>query len=169
MGLFRALEPSDIECRVGVCKENGVSLLLYKTARVDADILDERFGPMGWQCNFEDHKGTLFCNVGIMAEDGSWVWKGDAGAPSNMEAEKGEASDAFKRACFKWGIGRELYSAPFIWVPSERCEIARGRNDKFMCRTRFSVAKVAVEDGRLTGIRIVNADTGTVVYSWKEG
>lgn len=173
--MFRTLEPSDIECRVGLCKESGASLLLYKTARVDADILDETVGPDKWQCEFYEKKGTLFCRVGIRYHrDGDdswdeWVWKSDAGAPSNMEAEKGEASDAFKRACFKWGIGRELYTAPFIWVPSDRCEIVPGRNGKPMCRTRFAVAKVAVEDGRLTGIRIVNADTGTVVYSWKEG
>lgn len=176
MGIsFRPLKAEEIECRIGTVSSNGtgVSLLLFKTARVDADILDETVGHENWQCDFYECKGTLFCKVGILCDcrDGrsEWVWKSDAGAPSNMEAQKGEASDAFKRASFKWGIGRELYTAPFIWVPSERCEIVRGRNDKFMCRTRFSVAKVAVEDGRLTGIRIVNADTGTVVYSWKEG
>ena len=167
---FRGLRADEIECRIGtVSKEGtGLSLLLYKTARVDADILDETVGPESWQSEFYECKGTLFCKVGILADRGDglaeWVWKSDAGAPSNMESEKGEASDAFKRACFKWGIGRELYTAPFIWIPAERCNIAGGR-----CFDRFDVAKVQVSEGEqkcLEGLRIVNAKTGEVVYSW---
>ena len=169
MGMFRPLEASEIECRVGTCRKNGVSLLLYKTARVDAEILDDKFGPFGWQCRFDDHKGTLFCDVGIRDAGGEWVWKGDAGAPSNMEAQKGEASDAFKRACFKWGIGRELYSAPFVWIGNDKAEIVQDDKGRYQCRSRFAVAKIAVDAGRITGIRIVNADTGMVVFSWKEG
>lgn len=165
--MFRELKAEEIEVRVGMCRENGLSLLLYKTSRVDADILDETLGPMGWQCEFSDHKGTLFCKVGIMSQDGRWVWKEDAGAPSNMEAEKGEASDAFKRACFKWGIGRALYTAPFIWVPGDKCQIVKDQRGKPTCRDEFRVAKVAYDDGRLTGVKIVNARTGSIVYSWR--
>lgn len=169
MGMFRELRAEEIECRVGVCREHGLSLLLYKDARCDARILDEKLGPMGWQCRFEDHKGTLFCSVGIKSADGEWVWKSDAGSPSNMEAVKGEASDAFKRACFKWGIGRELYTAPFIWIPAEKVELAKNQRGNWYCKNEFRVAKIAIEDGRITGIRIVDANTGAIMKSWKEG
>ena len=74
-----------------------------------------------------------------------------------------------KRACFKWGIGRELYTAPFIWVPAEKCNIKQGKNGKFTCYDRFRVAKVAIEGGRIRGLRIVNAKTGAIAFSWKEG
>ena len=170
MGLFRPLRADEIECRIGTVsqKGKGLSLLLYKNARTDADILDETFGQFGWQCEFSEAKGTLFCRVGIRNAAGDdWVWKEDAGAPSNMEAAKGEASDAFKRACFKWGIGRELYTAPFIWVPTEKCNLV-DRNGKWVCYDTFDVAKIAIEDGRITGVRIVNRKTGQVAFSWKE-
>lgn len=176
---FRELRANEIECRIGTVGKsgNGLSLLLYKTARVDADILDEGVGPENWQCDFYEQKGTLFCKVGIRetcnGNEFDWVWKSDAGSPSNMEAAKGEASDAFKRACFKWGIGRELYSAPFIWVPSTKCSI-KPQGSKFTCYDSFSVAKIAIaedESGarRIAGIRIVNDKTGQVAFSWKEG
>lgn len=107
---FRPLKAEEIECRIGTVSQSGkgLSLLLYKDARCDANILDETVGVENWQNEFYDCKGTLFCKVGIRTNhDGNvfdWVWKDDAGSPSNMEAQKGEASDAFKRACFKWGM-----------------------------------------------------------------
>lgn len=100
---FRALKAEEIECRVGTVSKNGsgLSLLLFKNARCDANILDETVGPENWQCEFYECKGTLFCKVGILVErDGDyheWVWKDDAGSPSNMEAAKGEASDALTK------------------------------------------------------------------------
>lgn len=105
---FRSLRAEEIECRIGQVAKNGsgLSLLLFKTARVDADILDETVGPENWQCEFYEQKGTLFCKVGILVNRGGdgdgwhtaeWVWKDDAGSPSNMEAEKGEASDALTK------------------------------------------------------------------------
>ena len=168
---FRELRTDEVECRVGTCSEKGVQLLLYKTARVDADILDEAVGSDGWQCEFYECKGTLFCKVGILVErkDGfaEWVWKDDAGAPSNMEAEKGEASDAFKRACFKWGIGRELYSTPFIWVPASKLERhSPGKNGKWQCYDRWDVKAIEYEGGRIAGLEIANGK-GTA-YSWRE-
>jgi hypothetical protein len=175
---FRELRAEEIECRVGTVGKsgNGLSLLLYKDARCDANILDETVGPENWQCEFYECKGTLFCKVGIAIDRGEdfkeWVWKDDAGSPSNMESQKGEASDAFKRACFKWGIGRELYEVPFIWVKSDRCEIVPQGN-KFTCYDRFRVVKIRIDEDetgrrRVTGIRIVNEKTGQVAYSWKE-
>jgi hypothetical protein len=172
---FRDLRADEIECRVGTVSQSGkgISLLLYKTARTDCDILDETVGPENWQCRFYECKGTLFCSLGIRIarEDGSfeWVWKDDAGSPSNMEAQKGEASDCRKRSGFAWNIGRELYTAPFIWVPADKCNVKQGKNGKWTCYDRFRVAKVAIEGGRIRGLRIVNAKTGAIAFSWKEG
>lgn len=108
MGLFfRPLSAEEIECRVGQISRNGsgLSLLLYKTSRVDCDILDEVVGPENWQCDYSMVNGELFCTVSIWSEErGQWVSKQDVGSPSNMEAEKGRSSDAFKRACFRWGM-----------------------------------------------------------------
>lgn len=180
--MFRNLDASEIEVRVSRVFGNqqgteGVELLLYKDARCDARILDETVGPENWECEFYECKGTLFCKVGINIERGEyqldeWVYKSDAGAPSNMESVKGEASDAFKRACFKWGIGRELYTAPRVSVYSNKganCVIRDGRNGRRQCYDKFEVSKVAVEEGRITGLRIVNASLGgKIVFSWKE-
>lgn len=163
---MRALRASEVECRIGQVskKGTGLSLLLYKDARVDMRMLDEEYGPDGWQCRYEEHKGTLFCGIGVRVErEGGpeWVWKWDAGSPSNMEAQKGEASDAFKRAGFRWGIGRELYTAPFIWVPADRCSIKDGK-----CWDKFEVTGMHVEDGHITQLTVVNAKTGQVVYQF---
>lgn len=162
---FRSLTEADIECRVQQVKPNGLSLLLYKNARVDMAILDETVGAENWQREHYECKGNLFCRVGINVNVGesevcpTWVWKSDCGAESNTEAEKGEASDSFKRACVNWGIGRELYTAPFIWIPSDKCKIEGGK-----CRDRFSVEKVRVEGGRITGLAIRNDTLGKRVY-----
>jgi hypothetical protein len=79
------------------------------------------------------------------------VWKSDCGVESNTEAQKGEASDSFKRACFNWGIGRELYTSPFIWVPASKCNINNGK-----CYDRFAVEKILIENKRITGLSIIN-------------
>lgn len=147
---FRDLTASDIEVRVQSVKKNGLILLLYKNARVDMSILDETIGAENWQREHYECKGNLFCRVGIKCAD-EWVWKADCGVESNTEAQKGEASDSFKRACFNWGIGRELYTAPFVWIPADRCNIADGR-----CYDKFSVEKVVVTDKRITAISILN-------------
>lgn len=115
---IRPLRADEIECRVQSVKANGFSLLLYKDARCDMRILDETFGIEKWQRTHEVINGNLFCNVGIKFEN-EWVWKQDVGTESNTEKEKGQASDSFKRACFNWGIGRELYTSPFIWITGE--------------------------------------------------
>lgn len=171
--VFRELRADEIECRVGRVTNNGVELLLYKDARCDMRILDETVGAENWQCGYYECKGTLFCKVGILIQrqDGSceWVWKDDAGAPSNIESVKGEASDAFKRACFRWGIGRELYTSPRIFVFADKCKhLKEGRDGKMKCFDRFEVAKIQVESGRIVGVRITNED-GRVAFSWKEG
>lgn len=172
---FRPLRAEEIEVRVDTCNEKGVSLLLYKDARVDRAILDETVGTMNWQSRFYECKGNLFCSVGIRQNSennplsDAWVWKDDCGAPSNMEAEKGEASDAFKRACFKWGIGIELYTAPFIWVSAQSCNVRQGRNGKPQCYDRFRVEKIDTENGKIKSISIKNANTGKRVFLYVNG
>jgi hypothetical protein len=158
-----------MEVRVSRITNAGVELLLYKDSRCDMRILDETVGAENWCTDFREIKGTLFGGIGIRC-DGEWVWKWNAGTPSNMEAQKGEASDALKRAGFTWGIGRELYTAPRIFVYADKCDrITQGKNGKPQCYDQFGVAKVLIEDGRIKGIRIVNESNGKVAFSWKEG
>ena len=114
--MFRLLKADEIETRVNQISQKGLSLLLYKTARTDANLLDETVGPMNWQNDFKLIDGILFGGIGIKT-DNEYVWKWDCGVESYTEKEKGRASDAFKRAGFKCGIGRELYTAPFISFP----------------------------------------------------
>lgn len=121
------LTKEDIECRIQSVNDKGAVLLLYKTARADMRILDEVFGAMNWQRQHEVVNGNLFCTISIYDPDkGQWVSKQDCGVPSNTQGEKGEASDAFKRAGFSWGIGRELYDSPFIWISGKV-----GKYDRF--------------------------------------
>lgn len=111
------LTANDIECRIQQITNKGAVLLLYKTARVDMRILDEVYGSMNWQRHHEVINNNLFCTISVWdSEKSQWISKQDVGTESNAEAEKGQASDAFKRAGFAWGIGRELYDAPFIFI-----------------------------------------------------
>ena len=153
---FRLLTEKEIDVRIASVKNNGVSLLLYKDARCDMNILDETVGCENWQRRHELINGNLFCNVGInFREDKGvdrWVWKQDVGTESNTEKEKGQASDSFKRACFNWGIGRELYTAPFIWVSADKCNISGGK-----CYDKFTVEKIAYNDKKqIIGLSILN-------------
>ena len=119
---IRLLKADEIECRIGTVKEGkGISLLLYKDARADMKILDETFGMFGWEREHEVIDGNLYCTVRVWDDNNKrWISKQDVGTESNTEKEKGQASDSFKRACFNFGIGRELYTAPFIWIPASK-------------------------------------------------
>ena len=157
---FRKLRENEIEARVQSVKANGLVLLLYKDARCDMKLLDETVGPMGWQKEYLRDNSN--CRVSIWdIEKKQWVSKEDTGTESNTEKEKGKASDSFKRACFNWGIGRELYSTPFIWVPAEKCNIKQNGN-KYMCNDKFRVEKITYDDdGNIDGLSIMN-DTAKV-------
>jgi hypothetical protein len=171
---FRDLRADEIECRVQSCKENGLVLLLYKDARVDMNILDETVGSANWQREHYECKGNLFCRVGInipkidVDKEGEgkvvdrWVWKSDCGTESNTEAQKGEASDSFKRACFNWGIGRELYTAPFTWIPADKCNI----KDK-KCFDKFIVEKIIIENKQIVALAIYNTSKGCRAFVWQ--
>ena len=163
---IRLLRADEIECRIGTINEKGLSLLLYKDARADMKILDETFGVFGWKRTHQSIDGNLYCTVEIWdSEKQSWISKQDVGTVSYTEKEKGQASDSFKRACVSVGIGRELYSAPFIWVSAQKCNIQR-RNDKLICYDKFSVSEISYsKDREITALSIVNGDTGEVVYS----
>lgn len=163
---FRPLNPEDVEVRVSQVAENSVKLLLYKTARIDMALLDEVVGPMNWQRRHEFKDGKLYCSVGIKSDDGQWVWKEDVGEPSNMAADKGYASDAFKRACFNWGIGRELYTAPDVWVRRTECKkLRKGKNGREQCFDDFRVTEMDVEDGQIVNLVICNmSNRGAVVF-----
>ena len=161
---FRDLKANEIEARVATVTEKGVSLLLYKNTRCDMNILDETVGATRWQRDHKELKGNIYCGIGIFNDVlGQWIWKWDCGSESYTEKEKGEASDSFKRAGFNWGIGRELYTAPFIWIKSDKCKIEQNSNGKPICKDRFRVSKVEIEDGTITALIIVSSK-GEVVF-----
>lgn len=169
---FRDLAADEIECRIqSVHKEGkGLVLLLYKNARCDMNILDETVGAENWQREHYECKGNLFCRVSICVETKKgesvfpeWVWKSDCGVESNTEAQKGEASDSFKRACFNWGIGRELYTAPFIWIPADKCTINNGK-----CYDKFEVEKIIIENKKIVAISIMNVTKKCRAFVWQK-
>ena len=170
---FRDLRADEIECRVQSVKEKGLVLLLYKDARVDMNILDETVGSSNWQREHYECKGNLFCRVGIDigTHEGKaerWVFKSDCGTESNTEAQKGEASDSFKRACFNWGIGRELYTAPFTWIPADKCNIAEGKNGSKQCYDKFIVEKIIIENKQITALAIWNTTKNCRAFVWQK-
>lgn len=157
---FRPLKAEEIECRVARLLSNNTkcALLLYKDARVDMHLLDEVVGVMNWQRRHYETNGNLFCEVSIYdAEKGAWVAKSDAGMASDQQAEKGHASDSFKRACFNWGIGRELYTAPFICVDLGQDEIMRvDQKVRLSPRVKFKVKMIESENGEIVKLQIID-------------
>lgn len=162
---FRKLKADEIECRIGTIKKDGtgLSLLLYKDARCDMNILDETVGPMNWKR--EHVRDNSNCIVSLWDDDKSqWVSKEDVGKESFTEAEKGLASDSFKRACVNWGIGRELYTAPFIWVSCDNANI-KNFGGKYTCTDKFYVEKITYkENGDIDGLSIINEKNGKRVF-----
>lgn len=167
MCMFRDLRADEIECRVAQAKVTGVSLLLYKDARCDQAILDETVTPMGWQRHHSRENAN--CTVSIWDEKkGQWISKEDTGTESNTEKEKGLASDSFKRACFNWGIGRELYTAPFIWIRAEDCQALKQNGERWQCYDTFSVEKIVIENKKIMAISIKNQKTGKRCFVWQD-
>jgi len=170
-GRIRLLRADEIECRIGTINEKGLSLLLYKDARADMKILDEVFGPMNWQRKHEIIGGSLYCIVSVWDDEKKqWISKMDVGTESYTEKEKGQASDSFKRACVSLGIGRELYTAPFIWVNAGKVRIEKRQDGKFYTQDKFTVSNISYnEESRgITGLVIVNRE-GNKVYEMKSG
>lgn len=167
MCMFRDLRADEIEVKVKQVKDNGLMCLLYKTARTDMDLLDETVGAENWENDYREIKGNLYAGIGIRQKDGTMVWKWDCGVESREDGEgnekKGEASDAFKRAGFRWGIGRSLYSSPFIWISADKANIRGGK-----CFDKFSVEKIKIENGKITGLAIRNDTLKTRAFVWAE-
>ena len=163
---FRTLNANEIDCRIQSVTEKGLILLLYKDARVDQKLLDEVVGPMNWQKEYT--RDNANCIVSIWDVDKKmWIKKEDTGTESNTEKEKGLASDSFKRACFNWGIGRELYSAPFIWITAENCKIFKDNQGKSKCNDKFFVKAIEYNNDReIIKLIIVNLTTKSVVYNF---
>lgn len=154
---FRTLKSNEIDCRIATINQKGLTLLLYKDARVDQNILDETVGSLNWQRHHS--RDNANCTVAIWdVEKEQWIEKEDTGTESFTEKEKGLASDSFKRACFNWGIGRELYSAPFIWISAEDADINQNGNGKFQCYNKFTVEQILYDaDRNIVALSIVNA------------
>ena len=155
--MFRLLRADEIECRVGLTKAGkGLSLLLYKDARCDQNILDEEVGPMNWMRQHE--RDNANCIVSIYDEKKcQWISKEDTGTESKTEAEKGLASDSFKRACVNWGIGRELYTAPLIWI---------GGDPDNLKYEKFSVAEIGYDDNQEINALAIADSKGNIVYRY---
>ncbi len=165
--IVRLLKADEIECRAAAVTEKGVSLLLYKDARVDQKILDETFGAFGWKRSHQYIGESLYCTVEIYdKESGTWVAKQDVGTTGYTEKEKSLASDSFKRACFNWGIGRELYTAPFIFIPADKTDVKK-REERYVCNDHFSIRSIEYGTDRdITGLIIANG-SGKVVYEYR--
>ena len=164
MKKFRLLRADEIECRISEIDKQGryLTLLLYKTARTDADLLDETVGADNWENDFKLVDGVLYGGIGVNYGSGL-VWKWDAGTESNTEAEKGRASDAFKRAGFKHGIGRELYTAPRIKIGNNLCSI-KEVNGKWRCYDSFEVTEIGYDSSERINSLTVSVK-GTPVFS----
>ena len=162
---FRKLKANELQCKCTDTKFKGsATILIYKDARVDMKVLDETCGKFGWAKDYKEIDGKVYCGVGILNKDtNEYIWKWDTGTEGNFEAEKSEASDAFKRACFNWGLGRELYDTPKIKI---KCPDNYYYNDKLSMT--FSVKTIEWNDNTLTDLVIVDK-FGKVVYDYRGG
>lgn len=167
-GSIRLLRADEIECRVATVNEKGLSLLLFKDARVDQRILDETFTPFGWKRTHQCIEGNLYCTVEIWDEGKQqWIAKQDVGTTSYSEKEKGQASDSFKRACFNWGLGRELYTAPFIWVPAGTANIQK-KGDRYTTSDKFFVHSISYNPQREISALVVINQNGRKVFELRQ-
>lgn len=167
---FRPLNADEIDCRVAQAGKGArgawCSILLYKDARCDQRLLDETVGCFNWKRSHELINGNLFCTVSIRNEEtGEWVSKQDVGVESYTEKEKGQASDAFKRACFNWGCGRELYTAPQIFINLQEGEYWEDKG-KIKPTIHLDVRTIAYDDKRNICELILIDKNGQVRYSF---
>ena len=167
----RLLKAKEISCRVQTISENGLSLLLYVTSRAGQNLLDEKYSPLGWQDSYQVIDGDLYCTISAWDESKQmWVSKQDVGTASYTAKEKGRASDAFKRACVKHGIARELYSAPFIWIPASQCNIKSGKDGKCTTKDKFFVNDITYNAaGEIDSLEIVNQVMDIVFKQYPSG
>jgi hypothetical protein len=159
---FRLLRADEIDCRISTCNAYGVGLLLYKDARCDQNILDEKVGCMNWQRHHT--RDNANCIVSIWDEDKKqWIEKEDTGTESFTEKEKGLASDSFKRACFNWGIGRELYTAPNMFVFKKDLKTLEESNGRWTCKDGFIVTDIQYIDKNIVYVKVLNTKTNNYI------
>lgn len=166
------LTSDDIEVKIKKCTKAGAVALLYKTARVDYRILDEVFGQFGWQIEYEEIKGNLYCTISLWDEEHKqWIKKTNCGIESRSDGDgnekKGEASDAAKRAGTVVGIGAELYSSPFIFL--DVATVQDGSKYKLKDdMARYVVTNIKIDEKTrvITALNIANEKTGVEVFSW---
>lgn len=126
MNLNKLKETMPFKWRVQTQSDYNATIVAYVDSRQVQDKLDEVVGPENWQSDYKVVNENMYAGVAIRREDtGEWVWKWDCGTESNTEKEKGEASDAFKRAAVKWGVGRFLYE-----MPLQKVKIKKHTNGK---------------------------------------
>lgn len=159
---IRLLRAEEIDVRISTCNQWGVGLLLFKDARCDMNILDETFGNMNWQRRHcRDNQN---CIVSIWdADKRQWVEKEDTGTESFTEKEKGLASDSFKRACFNIGIGRELYTAPNMFVQAKDLKTLKEDRGRWVCKDFFTVKNIQYDGRRICYVAIKNEKTGKMI------
>lgn len=176
----RNLKKDEIEVRIGQIAKDGtwLTLLLYKNARVDMDVLDETFGALNWKREHVNNNAN--CIVSVYNKDlKEWISREDTGTESNTEKSKGLASDSFKRACVNFGIGRELYSSPQIFInPTNEngVKIEKVYNGKYKCDNKFYVKKILYEvdengneTKKINALAIGNQKTGKMIFCWQKG
>lgn len=157
------LKADEISCRVQTINQNGLSLLLYITSRAGQNALDKKFGI--WQDSYQMIGTDLFCTISVFNKDiQQWISRSDVGISKYAEKEKSRASDSFKRACVKFGIARELYSAPFIWISAKDCNIQKN-GDKYTTYDKFKVTYIDyTQAGEINELEIINEANNEIVF-----
>lgn len=170
MNEIRNLFPDEIEVRIGKVNAYGATLLLYKNARVDMDILDEVYGPLGWKR--EHSRDNKNCVVSVWnPEIQQWISKEDVGACDGWEDEKGVCSDSFKRACVNLGIGRSLYTAPKMFVFKEKLSSWKEEFEEkdgevipsYSCFDRFVVKNIEYVGKYIQSVKVQNLKTRDIL------
>ncbi len=171
-GMMRLIRPDEINAYVKqVTRNNKGLILLYKDSRYDMAVLDEMYGPMGWQVSYSEVKGSLYCTIGVFDPQRSqWVEKTSNGMESDIEAQKGEASDALKRAGFLWGIGRELYTAPTIFIDLNPDEVdtCNGKQ-RLKLGVTFNVSEIGYDEKRSIDRLTIVDRYGKQRFHWEAG
>lgn len=152
------LTAEDIEVRIATCKEGKTTLLLFQNSRTAMNAFDSMFGEFGWQVEYYDAGGQMYCRIGVYDDErGEWIWKSDTGSESNIEAEKGFSSDCLKRTAVRWGYARELYSAPRIVINNDN------KFNTYYCRS------IGYDNNRKINQLTIVDRTGNVVFNWAAG
>lgn len=152
---FRTLKANEIEVRPQSLKNGKAKMLLYIDSRAATELLDETVGNLNWQSDFYEVNGKILCKIGIYDDEKNcWVWKSDTGSESNVESDKGQISDCYKRVLSRFGV-TELYSAPQIMID----------DDGYKC-TGYKVSEIQYDDRRQIIHLVIVNKRGEEVYRW---